>query len=68
MLAQTMRLRILFTGGSGLLSTIGPVGLDAGRVEAAADGGGAAVGDAGAEAPAAPAGRGVLLSCSADRS
>jgi hypothetical protein len=63
MLAQTMRLRILFTGASGLLSTIGPVGRVAGRVEAGAAGGGAVVGDAGVEAPAPPPGRGMVLSC-----
>jgi hypothetical protein len=36
MLAQTIRRRILLTGGSGLLSTMGPVGLGVAR---AADGG-----------------------------
>lgn len=67
MLAQTIRRRILLTGESGLLSTTGPVGR-AVFGDATADCVGAAVGDAGDEAPAAPAGRGLLLSCSADRS
>lgn len=59
MLAQTIRRRILLTGESGLLSTMGPVG----RAVL-----GGAAGDAGGEAPAAPAGPGLLFSCSADRS
>jgi hypothetical protein len=58
-LAQTIRRRILLTGGSGLLSTRGPVGRFAGRAETAVG--------AGAGAPA-PSEAGVLFSFSADLS
>ena len=54
MLAQTIRRRILFTGGSGVLSTTAPTGFAALAVTARA-GGAAAGGGPGAAGPA-PAG------------
>ena len=54
MLAQTIRRRILFTGGSGVLSTTAPTGFAALAVTARA-GGAAAGGGKGAAGPA-PAG------------
>ena len=67
MLAQTIRRRILFTGGSGVLSTTAPTGFAALAVTARA-GGAAAGGGPGAAGPA-PAGAwavGVLGTSPAD--
>lgn len=63
MLAQTMRRRTLLTGGSGGLSTMGPLGFGPGFVVE----GGLDSAEAGGATPALPAEGGALL-CSADLS